>query len=150
MTGAQTGLGTPEQLRDPNFTPPLAMAIPLGIQHVLAMFVSNVTPAIIVAGAAGFGPSRLRAQSLRRQDLQGLPVRPRGPRHRPGGDPDGLAPGPRLARPPLSSPACPTRAPSGPWRALATSPASRPAAPPRGPSLAGYVAEVAEFLKESG
>ena len=30
-------------------------AIPLGIQHVLAMFVSNVTPAIIVAGAAGFG-----------------------------------------------------------------------------------------------
>ena len=33
-------------------------AIPLGIQHVLAMFVSNVTPAIIIAGAAGiaFGP----------------------------------------------------------------------------------------------
>lgn len=30
-------------------------AIPLGIQHVLAMFVGNVTPAIIVAGAAGFG-----------------------------------------------------------------------------------------------
>lgn len=48
-------IGTPEQLRDPNYTPPLAKAIPLGIQHVLAMFVSNVTPAIIVAGAAGFG-----------------------------------------------------------------------------------------------
>tara|TARA_R110000850_G_scaffold9378_4_gene34661 strand:+ start:436 stop:1869 length:1434 start_codon:yes stop_codon:yes gene_type:complete len=48
-------IGTPEQLRDPNFTPPLSQAIPLGIQHVLAMFVSNVTPAIIVAGAAGFG-----------------------------------------------------------------------------------------------
>ncbi len=48
-------LGTPEQLRDPNYTPPLAKAIPLGIQHVLAMFVSNVTPAIIIAGAAGFG-----------------------------------------------------------------------------------------------
>lgn len=48
-------IGTPEQLRDPNFTPPLSKAIPLGIQHVLAMFVSNVTPAIIVAGAAGFG-----------------------------------------------------------------------------------------------
>jgi xanthine/uracil permease len=29
--------------------------VPLGIQHVLAMFVSNVTPAIIVCGAAGFG-----------------------------------------------------------------------------------------------
>ena len=40
---------------DPNVTPPLAQAIPLGLQHVLAMFVSNVTPAIIVAGAAGFG-----------------------------------------------------------------------------------------------
>src|SRR5690606_34390864 len=50
-----TSLGTPEQLRDPNYTPALAKAIPLGIQHVLAMFVSNVTPAIIVAGAAGFG-----------------------------------------------------------------------------------------------
>ena len=48
-------LGTPEQLRDPDYTPPLASAIPLGIQHVLAMFVSNVTPAIIIAGAAGFG-----------------------------------------------------------------------------------------------
>ncbi|MDX5401344.1 MAG: purine permease [Rhodobacterales bacterium] len=50
-----TSLGTPEQLRDPNYTPALAKAVPLGIQHVLAMFVSNVTPAIIVAGAAGFG-----------------------------------------------------------------------------------------------
>ncbi len=50
-----TSLGTAEQLRDPNYTPPLAKAMPLGIQHVLAMFVSNVTPAIIVAGAAGFG-----------------------------------------------------------------------------------------------
>ena len=50
-----SSLGTPEQLRDPNYTPPLGSAIPLGIQHVLAMFVSNVTPAIIVAGAAGFG-----------------------------------------------------------------------------------------------
>jgi xanthine/uracil permease len=34
---------------------PLFKAVPLGIQHVLAMFVSNVTPAIIVCGAAGFG-----------------------------------------------------------------------------------------------
>lgn len=50
-----TTLGTAQQLRDPNYTPPLAKAVPLGIQHVLAMFVSNVTPAIIIAGAAGFG-----------------------------------------------------------------------------------------------
>ncbi len=48
-------LGTAEQLRDPNYMPPIAKAVPLGIQHVLAMFISNVTPAIIVAGAAGFG-----------------------------------------------------------------------------------------------
>jgi len=52
---ADTSIGTPEQLRDPDYTPPLAKAVPLGIQHVLAMFVSNVTPAIIVCGAAGFG-----------------------------------------------------------------------------------------------
>ncbi|WP_400088436.1 nucleobase:cation symporter-2 family protein [Yoonia sp. R78084] len=52
---ADNTIGTPEQLRDPNYTPALHRAIPLGIQHVLAMFVSNVTPAIIIAGAAGFG-----------------------------------------------------------------------------------------------
>ncbi len=50
-----SNLGTAKQLRDPNYTPPLASAVPLGIQHVLAMFVSNVTPAIIVCGAAGIG-----------------------------------------------------------------------------------------------
>ncbi|MEM7197829.1 MAG: solute carrier family 23 protein, partial [Pseudomonadota bacterium] len=46
---------TPEQMKDPDYTPPLSKAIPLGIQHILAMFISNATPAIIVAGAAGFG-----------------------------------------------------------------------------------------------
>jgi len=46
---------TPEQARDPNWFPGLAVAVPLGVQHVLAMFVSNMTPAIIVAGAGGFG-----------------------------------------------------------------------------------------------
>ena len=40
---------------DPNITPPLGQALPLGLQHVWAMFASNVTPAIIVAGAAGLG-----------------------------------------------------------------------------------------------
>lgn len=47
---------------DPNETPPLAQAIPLGLQHVLAMFASNVTPSIIVAGAAGLafgGPEQV-------------------------------------------------------------------------------------------
>ena len=50
-----TSYGTAEQLRDPDYLPPLGQAIPLGIQHILAMFISNVTPAIIVCGAAGFG-----------------------------------------------------------------------------------------------
>jgi NCS2 family nucleobase:cation symporter-2 len=40
---------------DPNTTPPLAQSIPLGLQHVLAMFASNVTPSIIVAGGLGAG-----------------------------------------------------------------------------------------------
>ena len=51
---SDTTLGTPEQLRDTEYRPPLAKAVPLGIQHVLAMFASNVTPAIIVSLAAGF------------------------------------------------------------------------------------------------
>lgn len=47
---------------DPNTTPPLGQAVPLGLQHVLAMFASNVTPSIIVAGAAGLafgGPEQV-------------------------------------------------------------------------------------------
>ena len=51
-----------EQYSDPNNTPPMGQAIPLGLQHVLAMFASNVTPAIIIAGAAGFafgGPEQI-------------------------------------------------------------------------------------------
>lgn len=51
---APAGLSDAEA-RDPDHFPGLAVAVPLGIQHVLAMFVSNMTPAIIVAGAAGFG-----------------------------------------------------------------------------------------------
>lgn len=38
--------------RDVNAMPPLGQAIPLGLQHVLAMFVGNVTVPIIIAGAA--------------------------------------------------------------------------------------------------
>ncbi len=47
---------------DPDETPPLVQAVPLGLQHVLAMFASNVTPSIIVAGAAGLafgGPEQV-------------------------------------------------------------------------------------------
>ncbi|WP_415404686.1 uracil-xanthine permease family protein [Tateyamaria sp. SN3-11] len=50
------------EFSDPNDTPPLHEAVPLGLQHVLAMFASNVTPSIIVAGAAGLafgGPEQV-------------------------------------------------------------------------------------------
>ena len=42
-----------EKLRDPDYAPPLVQAVPLGIQHVLAMFAGNVTVPIIIAGIAG-------------------------------------------------------------------------------------------------
>ena len=54
MARTEAGM-TRAEMRDPNFFPGIIRGTPLGIQHVLAMFVSNVTPAIIVAGAAGFG-----------------------------------------------------------------------------------------------
>ena len=41
--------------RDPDYMPPMAVAIPLGIQHVMAMFVPNLMPAVVLATAAGFG-----------------------------------------------------------------------------------------------
>ena len=41
---------------DPNATPPMGQAIPLGLQHVLAMFASNVTPPFLVAIAASMFP----------------------------------------------------------------------------------------------
>lgn len=55
MTETHAGVMTAEQARDPDHFPGPAVAVPLGVQHVLAMFVSNITPAIIVAGAGGFG-----------------------------------------------------------------------------------------------
>ena len=38
---------------DFNAKMPLSQAIPLGLQHVLAMFVGNLTPLLIIAGACG-------------------------------------------------------------------------------------------------
>ncbi|WP_311945573.1 uracil-xanthine permease family protein [Halomonas piscis] len=43
---------------DVNAMPPLGRAIPLGIQHVLAMFVSNVAVPIIIANAADLSEAR--------------------------------------------------------------------------------------------
>ena len=54
MTNSTTG--APEEMRDPNLTPPMGQAIPLGFQHVLAMFASNVTPPFLVAIAASMLP----------------------------------------------------------------------------------------------
>ena len=39
----------PAQLADTEYTPPMAQAIPLGIQHVLAMFAGNVTVPLLIA-----------------------------------------------------------------------------------------------------
>ena len=47
-------LGTASQLQDPDYEVPMGPRVALGMQHVLAMFASNVTPSIIIAGAAGF------------------------------------------------------------------------------------------------
>ena len=47
-------IGSSEQLKDPDFEVPMGPRVALGLQHVLAMFASNVTPSIIIAGAAGF------------------------------------------------------------------------------------------------
>ncbi len=41
------------QSKDPEFNPPMRKVIPLGIQHVLAMFAGNITVPLIVALAAG-------------------------------------------------------------------------------------------------
>ncbi len=44
----------PQRVSDPDYELPMAPRVALGMQHVLAMFASNVTPSIIIAGAAGF------------------------------------------------------------------------------------------------
>ena len=42
--------------------PPLKLAIPLGLQHVLAMFVGNLTPLLIITAACGITPGSEYAQ----------------------------------------------------------------------------------------
>ena len=37
---------------------PLLRAVPYGIQHILAMFVANLAPILIVAGVAGLGEAQ--------------------------------------------------------------------------------------------
>ncbi len=40
---------------------PVSKAIPFGLQHVLAMFVANITPIIIVAGVSGLSSKQTAA-----------------------------------------------------------------------------------------
>ena len=40
------------QMQDPDYRPPMREAVPLGIQHVLAMFAGNITVPLIIALAA--------------------------------------------------------------------------------------------------
>ena len=55
---------------------PVAKAIPFGLQHVLAMFVANVTPVMLIASVAVYNgwhsPPSIRRFSFRRPCL--LPV----------------------------------------------------------------------------
>ncbi|SDF34705.1 uracil-xanthine permease family protein [Halorientalis regularis] len=53
MAGSETNEGSSVVLYDIEDRPPLGEAIPLGIQHVLAMFLGNVAPPLILAGAVG-------------------------------------------------------------------------------------------------
>ena len=43
---------------------PLSQAIPLGLQHVLAMFVGNLTPLLIITGACGIASGEFAALQL--------------------------------------------------------------------------------------
>lgn len=56
MTGKMQGTGTNVSVSNVyqlDGRVPISKAIPFGLQHVLAMFVANITPIIIVAGASG-------------------------------------------------------------------------------------------------
>ena len=37
---------------------PIGKAVPFGLQHILAMFVANIAPILIVAGACGLSNSQ--------------------------------------------------------------------------------------------
>lgn len=53
-----------ENLFELNGRPPLKRAIPFGLQHVLAMFVANVTPLLIVFAAIGVNGTQLATQAI--------------------------------------------------------------------------------------
>ncbi len=56
MHDKTNALATAEELRDPDFKLPIQQGLPLGVQHVLAMFAGNVTVPFILAGVLGSTP----------------------------------------------------------------------------------------------
>ncbi len=52
QASAEGGIGG-SAVQDTDYMPPLKHAIPLGLQHVLAMFAGNITVPIIIAGVIG-------------------------------------------------------------------------------------------------
>lgn len=64
ITPMFTGPAQNENLFQLNGRPPLKRAIPFGLQHVLAMFVANVTPLLLVFSAIGISGTQLATQAI--------------------------------------------------------------------------------------
>ena len=64
ITSVFKGSAKQENLFGLNGRPPLAKAIPFGLQHVLAMFVANITPLLIVFGAIGIVNTPIATQAI--------------------------------------------------------------------------------------
>lgn len=64
ITSVFKGPAKQENLFALNGRPPLRRAIPFGLQHVLAMFVANITPLIIVFGAIGIADTPIATQAI--------------------------------------------------------------------------------------
>lgn len=64
ITTVFKGPAKQENLFELNGRPPLRRAIPFGLQHVLAMFVANITPLLIVFGAIGIADTPIATQAI--------------------------------------------------------------------------------------
>ncbi len=64
ITNVFKGKSKNENLFSLDGRPPLKRAIPFGIQHVLAMFVANITPLLIVFGQIGILNTNLSTQAI--------------------------------------------------------------------------------------
>ena len=64
ITSVFKGPARRENLFELNGRPPLRRAIPFGLQHVLAMFVANITPLLIVFGVIGIADTPIATQAI--------------------------------------------------------------------------------------